>query len=463
MESYQRESLSSGEMVKAARRQVLGRGGMTVSEEMVAAAHDRVSAMGADSVAKHPVSGTAAVRQAPVADEWLAEAPLRRVPTGVDEADRRRSQEVPPSPFEVAPRRVARVGVLAGLALVGLAVAALLSPIAEWVEMLGDDDAGPSAASVSTVVAASGAMLVSGDTVLGQDHSGEVIIGSSGVTFDCAGHAIVGSGQRVGVAVFDVDDVTVVDCTVEGFEAGIVVINSQGSAIDGNAVLDSQLGVVVMESSQIAVVDNSVATPDRGIQIVDTRGSEVSANESTGSAVGFDVIDATGNTFTGNRSVGSDFSAFSITNADGNVFEANEVDSSHFGFVVTSSSGNTFDTNAVSRGFGWFSFGFQERSDGNIVTSNQVSGGGLAFKVYIGSARNTFSDNAASYAAKGVSIDSGCVGNVVERNTITGAREIGLEDTSRGGTGDHGTDNFYRDNQCRDNATASRPRGLCEL
>ena len=61
MESYQRESLSSGEMVKAARRQVLGRGGMTVSEEMVAAAHDRVSAMGADSVAKHPVSGTAAV------------------------------------------------------------------------------------------------------------------------------------------------------------------------------------------------------------------------------------------------------------------------------------------------------------------------------------------------------------------------------------------------------------------
>jgi parallel beta-helix repeat protein len=460
MESYQRESLSSGEMVRAARRQVLGREGATASEEMVAAAHDRVNAMGADPGAEYPAAETAVVGSSSMSDDWIAEAPPRRAPTRVDGAGRRQSQEVSPSPFEVTPRRVGRVGVLAGLALVGFAVAALVSPITEWFDTLRDNDVSPSAVSVVT---APGAMLVSVDTMLEQDHAGEVIIGSSDVTLDCAGHTITGSGQRVGVAVFDVNDVTVANCTVEGFEAGIVVINSQRSAIEGNAVLDSPVGVVVMESSQIAVVDNTVATPDRGIQVVNTRDSEIAANESSGSAVGFDVIDATGNTFAENRSVGSDFSAFSVTNADGNVFEANEVESSHFGFVVTSSNDNTFDANAVSRGFGWFSFGFQERSEGNTVTNNQVTGGGLAFKVYIGSARNTFADNVASHTAKGVSIDSGCVGNVVERNTITGAREIGLQDTSRGGTGDLGTDNIYRGNQCRDNATASQPWGLCEL
>ena len=339
----------------------------------------------------------------------------------------------------------------------------LASPLSERLDTLGDDDASPSGGSVSTVVTVPGTMLVSVDTTLDQDYDGGIMIGSSDVTLDCAGNTITGSGQQVGVAVFDVNDVTVFNCTVEGFEAGIVVINSQRSTIEGNTMTDSSLGVVVIESSEIAVVGNSVTTPDRGVQVINTRGSEITANESSGSAVGFDVIDATDNTFAGNRSVGSDFSAFSLTNANSNVFEANEIDSSHFGFVVTSSNDNTFDANTVSRGFGWFSFGFQERSEGNLVTSNQVTGGGLAFKVYIGSARNTFSDNVASGAAKGVSIDSGCVGNVVERNTVTGAREIGLEDTSRGGSGDLRTDNFYRDNQCRDNATASVPGGLCEL
>jgi parallel beta-helix repeat protein len=470
MESYGRDLLTSDEMVKAARRQVLGREDVSASGEIVAAAHDRVSLNGADPGIADRASGVeypapmsgAAPESASMSEEWVPEVQSRRAPTRVDQTGRRQSQGAPPSPFEVAPRRIGRVGVLVGLALVGLAVVLLVSPNSEWFPTLGDNDASPPVVSASTVATTPGTMIVSVDTLLDRDHSGQIIIGSSDVNLDCAGHTITGSGQRVGIAVFDVNNVTVANCTVEGFEAAIVVLNSRRSAIEGNKMSDSPVGVVVMESSQISLVGNVVDTPDRGVRVINAHDSEIAANESLKSAVGFDVIDSTGNTFTMNRAVGSDFAGFSLTNADNNVFEANEVESSQFGFVVTASNDNTFDANAVSRGTGWFSFGFQERSEGNTVTNNDVTGGGLAFKVYIGSARNTFSDNTASGAAKGVSIDAGCVGNVVERNTITDAREIALQDTSRGGSGDLGTDNFYRANQCRDNATASEPRGLCE-
>jgi parallel beta-helix repeat protein len=266
----------------------------------------------------------------------------------------------------------------------------------------------------------------------------------------------------VGIAVFDVNDVTVTNCTIEGFEAGIVVINSRRSVVEENTMSNISEGVVVMESSQNRLVGNIVNAPDRGVRVINTHGSEIIANETSKSAIGFDVIDSTGNTFNMNRAASSGFAGFALANANNNVFEANEVKFSQFGFVVTASNENTLEGNSVSYGTGWFSFGFQERSEGNTVTGNEATGGGVAFKVYIGAARNTFSENSVDGAAKGFSIDADCVGNVVELNTIKDVREMGLRDASRGGSGDHGTDNFYRDNQCRGNMTSSQPWGLCE-
>lgn len=451
MDSHEPKLPSSDEMVEAARRHASGQGSATASQEMVAAAQDRVRAGGTD-----PAEGSS-----PLSDVRSRESPEMELPTPIEELEWRKPREVPPVDFES--RRARGVGRVARLVLVGLALAALLTPLSGLFGSLGETDSGPAVEPAETVEVRPGTLLVPVDTELGQDYSGAIIIDSSGVTLDCAGHRITGTGQGAGVTVVDANDVTITDCTIEGFEVGIVLANSERSAIEGNRVLDSQAGVVVMESSQIAVADNTISARDRGIRIANTRGSAIARNKCSGSSVGFDLFDATGNTLSENRATGNDFSAFSLTNADGNVFEQNEVDSSHFGFVLTASSDNTLDSNVVARGYGWFSFGFQEGSDGNTVTNNRVTGGGLAFTVYIGSAGNTFSDNVAEHAAKGISIASGCVGNVVEGNTITHAREVGLEDNSSGGTGNLGTDNFYRDNKCRDNAMASGPWGLCEL
>lgn len=471
MESYERDQLTSDEMIKAARRQVSRGEGVSASGAMVNAARGRVSGMGTepaladrDTSLADPESATwEAPDSVAMPADRIDESPATRELTRMDQTSRWQSQEMSPSPFDVAPRRVGRVGALVGLALVGLAVAFGVASNSEWLATIRSDDPGRPGAIAPTLASAPGIMNVTDDTTLGQDHEGQIVVGSSDVTLDCAGHRIVGSGERVGIAVFDVDNVTVANCTIEGFEAAIVVINARRGVLEGNKVSDSPVGVVLMESSQITVVGNVIVAPDRGVRVINTDDSEIADNDSRESAIGFDVIESTGNSFVTNRAVGSDFAAFSLTNADGNAFEANEAESSQFAFVVTSSNDNTFDANSVFRGTGWFSFGFQERSEGNTVTNNEVTGGGLAFKVYIGASRNTFSGNTAIGAAKGVSIDAGCVGNVVERNTITDAREIGLEDASRGGSGDLGTDNFYHDNRCRRNAAASTPSGLCEL
>lgn len=472
MDSGDRELPTSQEMVASARRQMLDRAAGSASAEMVAAAHAQVSATEArqDVSRDEPSTGYSARSGVEATANESALTPLSQVGIGGTlsnqgaRAGPRRPPAVQRSPFDVPPMRKGRAGILVGLVLAGVVVAFIIAASPDWFD---DPDGGQSAPTTVVAEASggvandSGVMSVSRDTTLETDHSGQIIIGSSDVTLDCAGHTVTGSGQRVGIAVFDVDDVTVTNCAIEGFEAAIVVINSRRSEIEKNMMSNNSVGVVVMESSQIRLVGNFVNARDRGVRIINSHDCEIAANESTQSAIGFELIDSNGNTLNMNRAAYSDFAGFSLTNANSNVFEANEVASGQFGFVVTASNDNTLEGNSVSHGTGWFSFGFQEGSEGNTVTGNDVTGGGNAFKVYIRAARNTFSENSVDRAAKGFSIDTGCTGNVVELNTITEVREMGLEDTSRGDSGDRGTDNFYRDNQCRGNMTPSQPWGLC--
>ena len=278
MDSGDRELPTSQEMVASARRQMLDRAAGSASAEMVAAAHAQVSATEArqDVSRDEPSTGYSARSGVEATANESALTPLSQVGIGGTlsnqgaRAGPRRPPAVQRSPFDVPPMRKGRAGILVGLVLAGVVVAFIIAASPDWFD---DPDGGQSAPTTVVAEASggvandSGVMSVSRDTTLETDHSGQIIIGSSDVTLDCAGHTVTGSGQRVGIAVFDVDDVTVTNCAIEGFEAAIVVINSRRSEIEKNMMSNNSVGVVVMESSQIRLVGNFVNARDRGVRI----------------------------------------------------------------------------------------------------------------------------------------------------------------------------------------------------
>jgi cysteine-rich repeat protein len=79
--------------------------------------------------------------------------------------------------------------------------------------------------------------------------AGAIIVQNHAVVVDCAGATLQGSGEGAGIFVRHADDVTIRNCTVTGYAAGIRAVNSQRLVIEGNNHLTGNTRGVVLENS----------------------------------------------------------------------------------------------------------------------------------------------------------------------------------------------------------------------
>src|SRR6185503_4477779 len=75
-----------------------------------------------------------------------------------------------------------------------------------------------------------GTLYVSTDTMLTDDHDGDVVITSDHITLNCGGHLISGN-LPVGIRLESRTDVTVQNCEVSGFVRGFLILNSVGNML----------------------------------------------------------------------------------------------------------------------------------------------------------------------------------------------------------------------------------------
>jgi hypothetical protein len=71
------------------------------------------------------------------------------------------------------------------------------------------------------VAAANGELHITSTTTLTEDQVGNIVIDASGITLDCAGHRVIGSGGPTGILLDGRTNVTVKNCQVSGFFDGI--------------------------------------------------------------------------------------------------------------------------------------------------------------------------------------------------------------------------------------------------
>jgi parallel beta-helix repeat protein len=220
------------------------------------------------------------------------------------------------------------------------------------------------------------AWVINVDTTLTADYNGQIVVFGQGATLDCAGHVVSGDGTSVGINVL-ADDVTVINCLVQNFEAGILVT--------GHAVQ----------------IRNNVATHNgQGIRLAETTGSSVAGNNADNNSYwGIIVAQASNhNAISGNSANGNRLIGIALNTATDNLVTGNSAN--HNGGTgvdsLLSSRNQILDNVAMHNGVGGFSFTFSSDNtiSGNGATNNGTPGNGSGFSLN-SSSSNTFSQNRA--------------------------------------------------------------------
>jgi parallel beta-helix repeat protein len=255
-------------------------------------------------------------------------------------------------------------------------------------------------------------MVVVVDTVLTEDHNGNIEVSAQSITLDCDGHSVIGDGTGIGIHTTHTG-VTVKNCHVSGFFRGI------------------GLG-----SSNSLILNNEMSNNNRGFQGFTSSGSTVEGNVAFDNLeMDFATFETTHSSFISNiaRSENSTSAAFAIGDqSNGNLFK----DNSALGtgnFFFGSSHGNTVRGN-LADGVNNHGFVFANGSSGNLLTGNSAVGSdGSGFRIQEDSSGNTLWNNEA------------------HRND-----EFGIQDLV-------GLNTVFNGNVCTGNADGgSEPSGLCQ-
>ena len=204
----------------------------------------------------------------------------------------------------------------------------------------------------------SGTLNVSTDTMLYENHNGDVVIVADGVTLDCKGRTINGGGLVVGILVNGRTNVTIKNCVVTGFNLGVLLFDATNNVLCANTASRNDFGFAFMFSSANRVFDNT-------------------GNQNTFS--GFAPGASSGNVFTRNRANHNGRNGFEIhVQSNNNTFNDNTANGNGvFGIALNTSSNNRLNRN-VANGNAVSGFSLAELSDLNVFQDNQTVNNGFS-------------------------------------------------------------------------------------
>jgi parallel beta-helix repeat protein len=199
-------------------------------------------------------------------------------------------------------------------------------------------------------------LTITEDTVLSEDHCGDIIIDADGVTLDGNGYTITGPGRSkynttkrcwdisIGISVKGRTGVTVKNCRITNFAFGLILDRSDGCTLLNNTV-DHNLwgGIDVRFSFNNTIQENTVySTRDVEIDDVAAFSLEMSfANTFKGNLAYDNGIGFASGEF--ERTFFEEERGFTPEKYEGNVFEANTAESNTLaGFYIGSIFDKTF-------------------------------------------------------------------------------------------------------------------------
>ncbi len=181
------------------------------------------------------------------------------------------------------------------------------------------------------LAATTGTLTVTADTVLTDDHLGNIVIAADNVTLDCQGHAITGAGSGTGIRLSGRTGVRVQNCTISNFRTGVLLDSSSGNTLHKNDASDNTTYGIRPFNSNDNVFKSNVASGNgrsgffltlssdnilknnsadgngvHGFRVsVSSDRNELKRNTANGNTLGFDLFSTDGNTLKMNEACGN--------------------------------------------------------------------------------------------------------------------------------------------------------------
>ncbi len=116
-----------------------------------------------------------------------------------------------------------------------------------------------------------------------------VVLEADGITLDCNGHSISGTGRSEGIAVSGRSNIQVVNCEVSGFTAGIMVTGGAGNRVENNKVHDNEnFGIYLSGTGEGNLLNNRVyGNGQVGIKFTQVENFDVTTNNICGNTGSF--------------------------------------------------------------------------------------------------------------------------------------------------------------------------------
>ncbi len=149
-------------------------------------------------------------------------------------------------------------------------------------------------------------LTITATTTLTADHSGSIIIGANGITLDCAGHSVTGSGSGNGIFLSGRTGVTVKNCEVTNFSIGFRLAGfSSGNTLTGNTANDNgDKGFRLVQSDDNTLTRNTANdNGDKGFSLFESSDNTLTKNDGCNN-VFFDAVQdgsSTDNVFVKNK------------------------------------------------------------------------------------------------------------------------------------------------------------------
>lgn len=283
----------------------------------------------------------------------------------------------------------------------------------------------------NAAMASADPLTLTADTILAEDHAGSIIVGADGITLDCAGHSITGTGSGTGISLEDRTGVTVKNCHVSNFENGIRVIRSPNNTLEKNDVSDNVVNgiVVAFVSHGTRLVENTVNRNRTGIVVrFDSNGNTIVGNTVNENFHGLLVVGSQNNVITDNTaSDNGNNGIFLLRGSHENTIRRNTANGNvRAGIKIWDSNDNIVEANTAN---------------GNGVSDADVGslGNGIGIALSFDSSRNEITGNwACGNTNEDGQDNSTGTGNTWENNHFSdenGTKGSGLDSKKGGGNG----------------------------
>jgi parallel beta-helix repeat protein len=349
-------------------------------------------------------------------------------------------------------RRIVSVMILA-LLLAGTFVLAfnveLVRAQSETIYINSDGSVSPSDAPISSVDNVTYTFTAGVYNGQGQDG---IIVERSNIVIDGAGYTVWGSWYGAGFYLVSVSNVTVENVSIEDFEYGVYLLDSNNSVVSGTSDLGVSYGA--------------------GIEIYSSFNDTVAGNSSTGNSLGIYLEASSDNIVSGNDETESQSFGISVEDSWNNTVIENSVTAStYWGISLDSASNNTVSGNTATENNCGISLCWN--NDNNVVSGNDATKN-TDTGIILGSSSNNVvvGNNATANGSDGIDI-GGCSNTVVVGNNVTLNGDYGIDMSSSsdslisGNTAAEDSNGirlyYYSNNNvvCGNNATLNGDYGIC--